>query len=445
MRELNPDRQNRLDALKIDNKTREILRECKPIIEEMIDRAIRDSFDKIFSFPGVRDVYSGIKIEDAYKSQKKHWLEDILSATFSEQQIKNCIDLFAIRQKQGVLLRYYFCFYTNMVCLMIEAINAHYKRKREKIHESVDALTRVVMFEIEIASAAYMHSAQEQVSIVMNSTADQFEQQVSGVVSQVSASVSQLSGASSVMADVAQQAAQQSASAANTAVRTSDNIRTVATATDQLTSSIQEISTQVGKVAQMTDLAVEDAQRTNRLVQGLAEAVSRIGDVVRLINDIAAQTNLLALNATIEAARAGDAGKGFAVVANEVKSLANQTGRATDEISAQISAVQSATRDAVTAIQGVGGTIVNINEIATAVAGAVEEQRAATREIARNVDEAAEGGAQVSQTVAAVNDLAGKTDTTARDLSATVTLLSTQADVLSTQVGEFTRKIRSAS
>ena len=442
MRELDADRQNRLDALNIDIRTREILRECRPIIEAVIDQAIRESYDKILSFPGVKEAYGSIRMEDACQAQRRHWIEDILSATFSEDQVRNCINLFSERQKQGVQLRYYFCFYTNMLCRMIDAIHAHYGRKRDKIHESVDALTRVVMFEVEVAAAAYMHSAQEQVAVVMNETADSFEQQVSGVVGQVSASVTQLSGAAASMAGVAQQAATQSATAAGAAARTSDNIRTVATATDQLTSSIQEISSQVGKVAQMTDHAVADAQRTNHLVQGLAEAVNKIGDVVRLINDIASQTNLLALNATIEAARAGDAGKGFAVVANEVKSLANQTGRATDEISAQIAAVQSATGDAVTAIQGIGGTIVNINEIATAVASAVEEQRAATREIARNVDEAAEGGAQVSDTVAAVNDLAGKTDTTARDLSGAVDLLSSQAGLLTDQVGDFLRKIR---
>jgi len=444
MRELETDRQNRLAALDIDSRTRDILRECKPFLEEIIDEAIRDSYNKILSFPGVKEAYSSIRIEDACKAQHKHWIDDILSATFTEEQVKNCITLFIERQQQGVLLRYYFCFYTNMLCRMIDATHRHYKRNRDKIHESVDALTRVVMFEVEVAAAAYMHSAQEQVAVVMNETANRFEQDVSGVVGQVSASVSQLSSASNSMASVAQQAAEQSAAAASAASRTSDNIRTVATATDQLTGSIQEISSQVGKVAQMTDDAVEDARRTNQLVQGLAEAVKKIGAVVKLINDIASQTNLLALNATIEAARAGDAGKGFAVVANEVKSLANQTGRATDEISAQIAAVQSATHDAVTAIQGIGGTIVDINQIATAVASAVEEQRAATREIARNVDEAADGGAQVSSTVAVVNDLAGKTDATARDLSATVDLLSSQATLLSTQVGDFLRKIRAA-
>ena len=161
---------------------------------------------------------------------------------------------------------------------------------------------------------------------------------------------------------------------------------------------------------------MDEAQRTDALVRGLVEAGSRIGDVVRLIKHIASQTNLLALNATIEAARAGDAGKGFAVVAGEVKTLANQTGKATDEIAAQIAAVQAATRDAVTAIQGIGATIGQISEIAAAIAAAVEEQRSATQEIGEKVQEVARSSGVANSSMAAVTSSAEQTGTAAQQV-----------------------------
>jgi methyl-accepting chemotaxis protein len=179
-------------------------------------------------------------------------------------------------------------------------------------------------------------------------------------------------------------------------------------------------------------------------VQGLSAAAAKIGDVVKLISDIASQTNLLALNATIEAARAGEAGKGFAVVASEVKSLASQTAKATDEISAQVAAMQGATTEAVQAIEGIGGTIGAINEIATAIALAVEQQGSATQEIARNVQEAAQGTGKVSSNIVGVNAAAGKTGAAASQVLVSAEQLSGQAASLRADVDRFLVNIRAA-
>ncbi len=196
--------------------------------------------------------------------------------------------------------------------------------------------------------------------------------------------------------------------------------------------------------ARIASQAVEEAQSTDAKVQHLSEAASKIGDVVKLISDIAGQTNLLALNATIEAARAGEAGKGFAVVASEVKSLATQTARATEEISSQITSIQGETQTSVDSIKSIGKTIAEINEIATTIASAVEEQGAATQEIARNVQQAAAGTSDVSANIGGVTQAASQTGAAATQVLASAGALSKQAETLRHEVDGFLANIRAA-
>jgi methyl-accepting chemotaxis protein len=264
------------------------------------------------------------------------------------------------------------------------------------------------------------------------------------VVDAVASSSTELRGTAESMSAVAEQSNRQASSVAAAAEQASHNVQTVASAAEELSSSINEISSQVSQSATIARKAVEDAQRTNQTVQGLAEAAQKIGEVVNLINDIASQTNLLALNATIEAARAGEAGKGFAVVASEVKSLANQTATATEQIGAQISAMQSVTRDAVDAIKGITETIERINEIAGGIAAAVEEQGAATQEIARNVQEASKGTQDVSQNIVGVTQAAQETGKASEDLLGASGELAKQGEQLKIEIGEFMKKIGAA-
>jgi methyl-accepting chemotaxis protein len=226
------------------------------------------------------------------------------------------------------------------------------------------------------------------------------------------------------------------------AEQASTNVATVASASEQLSGSISEISRQVAQSTQIAHLAVSEVEGANEKVQGLADAAKKIDEVVALITDIADQTNLLALNATIEAARAGDAGKGFAVVASEVKNLANQTARATEEISAQISGIQGATEDAVRAIGAIGGTIAKMSEIASAISAAVEEQGAATQEIARNVEHASSGTTEVSNTIREVSSSAEDTGVEASEIRTSANNLTDQSDRLSNEVQNFLKAIR---
>ncbi len=271
-----------------------------------------------------------------------------------------------------------------------------------------------------------------------------FDQSVSGALETLASASTELQTTAQSMSATAEETSRQSTTVAAASEQASTNVQTVAAAAEELSSSIAEISRQVAESAKIAGQAVGDAGRTNAQVQALAEAAQKIGDVVKLINDIAGQTNLLALNATIEAARAGEAGKGFAVVASEVKSLATQTAKATEDIAAQVKAIQSATSDSVKSIEGISGTISRINEIATTIASAVEEQGAATQEIARNVQQASKGTDEVSSNIAGVTQAATETGAASTQVLGAASELSKQGERLRADVSQFLADIRAA-
>jgi len=278
--------------------------------------------------------------------------------------------------------------------------------------------------------------------IALEKTAHDFETSVTGVLSEVNQASNSMQSTAESMAATAEQTSKQSTVVAAAAEEASTNVETVASAAEELSSSISEISRQVSQSTRIANTAVNEVESANDKVQGLADAAHKIGEVVALITDIADQTNLLALNATIEAARAGEAGKGFAVVASEVKNLANQTAKATEEISAQIGGIQGATKDAVHAIESIGGTIGQMSEISSAIAAAVEEQGAATSEIARNVEQAAVGTSEVTSNITGVNQAANDTGQAAEMVLAAVNTLTAESDKLSHQVEDFLSNLK---
>jgi len=272
--------------------------------------------------------------------------------------------------------------------------------------------------------------------------ADEFEASVSRMVTEVRTATGSVQEDARKLSATAQDASRQSDSMSGAAIHATANVEGVAAAAEELAASVGEIARQVSSASSVAQNAVSEANATNESVKGLAATAQRIGDVVNLIQVIASQTNLLALNATIEAARAGEAGKGFAVVASEVKNLANQTAKATEDIQAQVSAIQEETAHAVQAIDGITRTIGNISTITVAVASAVEEQGAATQEITRNAQEAARGTRGVSANVDGVNDAANRTLRSADTLLSAADTLSRQSAALSAEVDGFVRKVR---
>jgi len=270
-----------------------------------------------------------------------------------------------------------------------------------------------------------------------------FGANIDGVVRGLTGSVQALRGSTKIMNDTSGEVSRQTAAVMEASSAASNNVQAVAAATEQLAASISEISRQVEQSNKIAGRAVAEAEKTDVAIGGLAEAAQKIGDVVELIRSIAGQTNLLALNATIEAARAGEAGKGFAVVASEVKNLATQTARATEDITGQIVAIQDATKNSVTAIKGIGGTIREISNIAANVAAAVQEQGAATQEISRNVQQAAQGTQSVASIASQVSATANQAGRAANNLSQATDGVARESDGLSSVVGGFVQKLRS--
>ena len=272
--------------------------------------------------------------------------------------------------------------------------------------------------------------------------ADDFEREVKSVVNAVTSGSTEMQAGSNNMAAMAEETARQAESASAASEQASKNVETVASATEELSKSIDEIGRHVQDASRMTQQAVDESDRTNTTIQDLGEASNEIGQVIKVITSIAQQTNLLALNATIEAARAGEAGKRFAVVANEVKELARQTARATEEISGKIEAIQKSTGVAVDAIQSIGESIGRINEISGTIASAVEEQTAATGEISRNVSEASRGTAEVSSNITSVSQAADESGRGANDILTAATSLGEESARLDDVTNEFLKRMR---
>lgn len=308
---------------------------------------------------------------------------------------------------------------------------------------NLQTLQAIVRFDRDELKATEKRAATQR-KVEMHKLAGNFESAVGEIIETVSSASTELEASANTLTSTAERGEKLATMVAAASEEASTNVQSVASATEELSSSVNEIGRQVQESARIANEAVEQARLTDQKVGELSQAAARIGDVVELINTIAGQTNLLALNATIEAARAGEAGRGFAVVASEVKALAEQTAKATGEISQQISGIQGATQDSVSAIKMISSTIKSLSEISSTIAAAVEEQGAATQEIARNVQQAAQGTHQVSSNISDVQRGATETGSASAQVLGAAQALSSDSNRLRMEVGRFLDSVRAA-
>ncbi|PVB62318.1 globin-coupled sensor protein [Labrenzia sp. 011] len=446
--------QNRLTFHRLDEATAEILRSESKIVLEALSGALDAFYDHVKSFPETRKFFKDdAHMERAKNAQIRHW-SLITAAQFNEDYENSVRTIGEVHNRIGLEPSWYLGGYSFLVTSLNEHIlktmagrglgRISVSRNRERASRLQTAITRAAMLDMDIAISVYLEAGSRDREETLNRLASEFDRRVGGIVASVAASATDMQSASQSLSSAVEEAIVQSAAVSAASEETTSNVKTVATAADQLAASVQEIARQVSDSTNISSAAVEEAQQMNEKVQSLSAAAQTVGEVVKLINDIAEQTNLLALNATIEAARAGEAGKGFAVVASEVKQLATQTANATSDISAQISAIQNVTDEAVGAIQRIGETIDKMNDISTGIATSVEKQDKATQEIAQNVTDAALGTQDVSSNLFGVNKVTEETGKTSAKVLETASQLAGQASGLKNEVAEFIRSIRAA-
>ena len=429
----------------ITPQTGALLRSFWPVVEQNLPRILNDFYDHMGQEPHLRRML-GDQPPRLKQAQTEHW-RHLFSGHFDAPYMASVRAVGLVHSKIGLEPRTYIGGYNFVLNRLVELAIRQQRWSPTRLHALLAAVNTALMFDMGLAVSTY-HDAtlqeREERARKVNALLQGFEGKTGSLVSTVAAAAEELRGTAQALSAHTDETTQQASSVAAAVEEASVNVQTVASAAEELSSSIGEIARQVSQSSNIAGRAVADAQRTDAIVKTLAEGAQRIGDVVGLISSIAGQTNLLALNATIEAARAGDAGKGFAVVASEVKSLANQTAKATGDISQQIAEIQSATTQAVQAIEAIAQTIGELSSIAASIAAAVEEQGAATQEIARNVQEAAAGTQHVTENITGVSRGASETGEVAAKVLGAADALSKEAEQLSGDVRLFIREVKAA-
>ena len=441
------DRETRVRFLKIDQETRSALREFWPQVQSEIDGILKSFYDHLRGFPEVKHlVGDSSNIEQLMRAQKHHW-QSLFSADFDDAFLEKVRRIGETHHRLGLEPRWYIGAYAMLLDRLQDAGERIHKRSAEKRRKLSAALTKAVFLDMDVAISVYEAAdaeARDRRTRNIEGCVTRFDESVQHIMQTLAGGLSQVAQAAQTVASIANETSHRAESVSRSADRATLNVQTVASASEELSASINEINQQISHSSRLADDSVQKANRANQSVGSLSEAAGKIDNVIKLISDIASQTNLLALNATIEAARAGEAGRGFAVVANEVKNLAGQTARATEEISGQVAAMQSATSQTVEEIQTIVGAIDEINQVAAAIATAMEEQSAATQEIARSIQEAVAGTSEVSSDISVVSENARNATNASDQTQGAVDQLSQNAETLRQQIDTFFDDIRAA-
>jgi methyl-accepting chemotaxis protein len=440
------DRATRLRFMRISQTTSEALREFWPVVEKALPGILEDFYRQLTAEPVLVKIIGGNQVSRLVSAQTVHWGR-LFNGHFDEAYIQGVRTIGMVHNKIGLEPRWYIGGYALVLSHLTDLAIKTYRWKAKRLGEVITAVNSAVMLDMDFAISVYQEAMMEERGRrqkVVDELIAGFEKQVTGALNSLASASSEMNAAAVSMSGTAEETTNQASAVAAASEEASANVQTVAAATEEMSASVKEISRQVEQSARIASQAVIEAEGTLTAIKGLAEMAQKIDNVVNIINDIAGQTNLLALNATIEAARAGEAGKGFAVVATEVKALANQTAKATEEIAMQIGAMQSATGDTVSRIGDISKTIEEINQITTAISAAVEQQDASTQEIARNVQEAAKGTGEVTANIAGVTQAAGETGAAATQVQTVSNEVARQGESLKESVDSFLAGVRAA-
>jgi ABC-type transporter Mla subunit MlaD len=439
------DLSTRLRFMRIGTDDSKLLSEFWQIVEPKLPAILDGFYEHVTSVPHLKAM-TGANVARLKRAQTVHW-QRLFTGALDADYYASVHTIGLAHHKVGLEPRWYIGGYNYVLMRLGDIAVTAYRWSPGKLRAVLAAVTARTLLDMEIAISV----CQEAMLIERQQRGDKvdallrgFESSTGTIVSTVDSAATELRATAQALSSTTDQTTAQASGVAAAVEEASVNVQTVASAAEELSSSISEIARQVAQSASIAGKAVEDARRTDAIVKTLAGGAQKIGDVVGLISSIAGQTNLLALNATIEAARAGDAGKGFAVVASEVKSLANQTAKATGDISAQIADIQTATTEAVQAIGTIAQTIDELSRIAASIATSVEEQGAATQEIARNVQEAASGTQEVSTNIVGVSRGAQETGAAASQVLEAAGDLSKRAKQMHVEVQQFIAAVKAA-